>query len=55
MRLTLSSSLADHRLLRDLLNVMSPKSPTATSSMTVVSKAPLETFFRENDLEAYVQ
>lgn len=55
MSLTLSSSLADHKLLKDVLNFMSSRSPNGTATITVVSDSNLEKFFKEYDLEAYVQ
>ena len=53
--LTLSSSMVDHKLLKDMLNLMSSRSPDGTATITVVSDSNLEEFFKENDLEAYVQ
>ena len=51
--LTLNSSLTDHKLLKDILNLMSNRSPNGTATITVVSDSDLEEFFKENELEAH--
>ena len=55
VRLTVSSAVADNKLLKDLLGFVSGRNPDGRATVTVVSESSLEAFFRENGLEAYEQ
>ena len=53
VRLTVSSAVADNKLLKDLLGFVSGRNPDGRATVTVVSDSNLETFFKENGLEVY--
>lgn len=55
MSLTIKDSITDYKPFRDVLNAISAKSPGGRATVTVVSDSDLGEFFRENDLELYLQ
>lgn len=55
VRMTLDGAMSDHKLIKDMLNIMSAKNPIGSATVNVVSTSNLEAFFKEYDLEDYVQ
>ena len=55
MRITISGALSDYKPLKDVLNAMSSSNPDGDTTIYVTSDSDLASFFKENNLEGYVQ
>ena len=53
--LDISGTIADHTLLKNVLNIISAKKPSGSATIVVMSSHDLAKFFRDSELEGYIQ